>query len=188
LGYSFAQIQKAKVHRRWFLDPPKEKPTRKMYGLTDSPTISGEGLQAVSNIKFDLLTESFRDEIKRELEYRDEKKKWDDYVSWRDNRNPQRRVLEEKYGYDTKCIMHVFRLLEEGRQLLTTGKIEFPLHNAEELLEIKHGKYQYDEALEKASEMEKDFEKLYTESSLPHSPNRNALTKVYLDIVLGNNE
>lgn len=184
LGYSWAQIQKAKVHRRWFLDPPKEKPTRKAYGLTDAPIISGEGLQAASNIKFELFTESFRDEIKREIEYRDAKKKWDDFVSWRDSRNPQRRELEEKYGYDTKAILHVFRLLEEGKQLLLNQKIVFPLQNAEELLEIKHGKYTYDEAIEKASSMQQDFEKWYEESTLPHSADKKGLTELYFQLIL----
>jgi hypothetical protein len=185
LGYSWQQLNKAKVHREWFLNPPKEKPTRQGYGLTDSPIISGEGLQAASNIKFELFTESFRDEIKREIEYRDAKKKWDNYVSWRDNRNPKRRELEAKYGYDTKSILHVFRLLEEGRQLLLNEKIDFPLHNSEELLEILNGKYQYEEAVEKAENMQKNFDLWYDESKLQHSANKKKLTEVYFNIILG---
>lgn len=183
LGYSWTQLTKAKVHREWFLNPPKEKPTREMFDLTDSPIISGEGLQAVSNIKFDVFKDEFVKIIKDELDYRNAKKRWDDFISWRDNRNPARRQLEEKFGYDTKSILHVFRLLEEGKQILLTGEIKFPLENAEELLEIKNGKYTYDEAIEKASSLEKQFETWYEQSSLPKSPDRNALTELYLRIV-----
>jgi len=185
LGFSFAQLKKAKTHREWFKNPPKEKPTRKDFGLTDSPIISGEGLQVLSNIKLDLFKEEFKDEIRREVEYRDTKKRWDDYISWKENRNPARMELEEKYGFDTKSMLHVFRLLEEGRQLLLTGKIEFPLQNAEELLAIKHGKYSYEEALEKASNMEKEFEEWYNISRLPHHADKKGLTELYYKIVLG---
>ena len=185
LGYSWAQLKKAKVHREWFKNPPKEKPTRKMFGLTDSPIISGEGLQVLSNIKLDLFKEEFKDEIRREVEYRDTKKRWDDYISWKENRNPARMELEEKYGFDTKSMLHVFRLLEEGKQLLLNGKIEFPLQNAEELLAIKYGKYSYEEALEKASNMEKEFEEWYNISTLPHHTDKKCLTELYYKIVLG---
>lgn len=185
LGYAYAQLKKAKVHREWFKNPPKEKPTRKAYGLTDSPVISGEGLQVLSNIKLDLFKDEFKDEIRREIEYRDTKKRWDDYISWKENRNPKRMALEEKYGYDTKSIQNVFRLLEEGKQLLLTGKIEFPLQNSEELFEIRNGKYSYDEALEKASNMEKEFEEWYSISPLPHHVDKKGLTELYYKIVLG---
>lgn len=182
-GYAFSQLQAIQRHRQWFIAPPKEKPTRKMFGLTDSPRISGEGLQAASNIPFELFTESFRDEIKRELEYRDAKQKWDNYVSWRDNRNPMRKETEEKYGYDTKYALHLFRLLEEGRQLLTEGKIVFPLHNAKELLEIRNGKYTYEQVIEKATEFEKQFESWYNSSTLPHSPNWKSIKELYFEIL-----
>jgi len=99
-GYAISQLNDIKNHRQWFINPPKEKPTRKMFGLTDSPKVSGENIQAVANIKFEYLRADVADELRRELEYREEKRKWDNYVSWRDNRNPERRRLEELYGYD----------------------------------------------------------------------------------------
>jgi hypothetical protein len=185
LGYSWSQIKKAKTHREWFKNPPKEKPTRKDFGLTDSPVISGEGLNVLSNINLDMLKDNFRDEIRREVAYRDSKKRWDDYISWKTSRNPARMLLEEKYGYDTKSILHVFRLLEEGKQLLLNGKIEFPLRNADELLAIKNGKYSYEEALEKASDIEKEFESYYDNSVIPHHPDRNKIIELYYRIVLG---
>lgn len=182
-GYAFSQLHKIKQHRKWFIDPPKEKPTRKAYGLTDVPKISGEGLQAVSNIAFDLLEPCFRDEIRRELDYREAKQSWDNYMSWFKNRNPLRKDLEDKYGYDTKCALHLFRLMEEGRQLLLTGEIIFPLENAEELLEIRNGKYTYDEIIEKAKILESHFEEWYNQSILPHSPDWGKIRDLYFKLI-----
>lgn len=182
-GYAFSQLNDIKRHRQWFINPPKEKPTRKMFGLTDSPKISGEGLQAVANIAFDLLNESFADEIRRELAYRDAKQKWDNYISWRDNRNPARRALEEKWGYDVKHAMHLFRLMTEGKELLLTGKIIFPLQNRDWLMEILYGSYSYEKVLGLAENMEKDFEEWYKVSNLPNSPDKKNLEKLYYELI-----
>jgi len=184
-GYAMSQLNAIKTHRKWFIDPPKEKPTRKMFSLSDAPIISGEGLQAVSNIKFELFNESFREEIKREIDYREQKKAWDNYVSWHDNRNPERRRLEELYGYDVKHASHLVRLMSEGKELLLTGNITFPLPNCEEITAIKNGKYNYDEMLEMATNLDKEFEMWYDESILPHSPNKKGLTELYYKIILG---
>jgi len=184
-GYAMSQLNAIKAHRKWFINPPKEKPTRKMFGLGDAPIISGEGLQAVSNIKFELFNEDFREEIKKEIEYREQKKLWDNYVAWRDDRNPERRRLEELYGYDVKHASHLARLMSEGKELLLTGNITFPLPNAEEITAIKRGKYNYDEMLEMATTLDKEFDLWYNESKLPHSADKKGLTELYLKIILG---
>jgi uncharacterized protein len=44
-------------------------------------------------------------------------------------------------GYDYKFASHIVRLLSEGYQLMTEHKITFPLQNAEEITDIKNGKY-----------------------------------------------
>jgi hypothetical protein len=184
-GYAVSQLKAIKTHRKWFLNPPKEKPTRKMFGLTDSPKISGEGLQSISNIDFGLLNESFRDELRRELDYRDQKKTWDNYVAWRDNRNPERRRLEELYGFDVKHGSHLVRLMTEGKELLLTGKITFPLPNGEEIRAIKNGKYTYEEVVNMAETMDKEFELWYNQSNLQYGADKKGLTKLYFKIVLG---
>ena len=185
LGYSFSQLHKIQLHRQWFIDPPKEKPTREMFGLTDSPIISGEGLLAVSNIKFDLLKESFQDEIRREIDYREEKKKWDNYISWKLSRNPERQRLEDKYKFDTKASSHLIRLMTEGKELLLTGNITFPLPNHEEIRAIKNGKYSYEEIIEMSETMSKEFDIWYSQSILPDHADINKLTELYFKIVLG---
>lgn len=184
-GYSFSQLQSIKNHRQWFVSPPKDKPHRKDFGLTDSPIVSGMNLENSLNMPYELFKPEYHDELVREREYREEKRRWDNYVSWRDNRNPQRRALEDKWGFDTKHGSHLVRLMTEGKELLLTGNITFPLENAEEIKAIKNGKYSYEEILDMAETMEKEFETWYEKSPLPKMPDRNKLKELYLEIVLG---
>lgn len=183
LGYAFAQLNSIKTHRQWFIDPPKDKPHRKDFGLSDSPIVSGDNLDSVLNIKSDLFKPEYQEEFSKEREYRLAKKKWDNYASWKDNRNPARREMEDKFGYDCKNSSHLLRLMSEGKELLLTGNITFPLPNADEIRQIKLGKYGYDELLSKVGALEKEFETWYNQSTLPNAPDRNALTELYLEIV-----
>lgn len=59
-----------------------------------------------------------------------------------------------KFGYDTKFASHLIRLLMEGRELLTTGRIQFPLEYASELLAIKQGHMTVNEVIELADDLE----------------------------------
>ena len=36
-GYAMSQLRAIQRRRKWFIDHPKEKPTRKMYGLIENP-------------------------------------------------------------------------------------------------------------------------------------------------------
>lgn len=182
-GYAISQLNAIKTHRQWFIDPPKKKPERKDFGLTDAPIISGEGLMNLAKIGLEYMKEEVQDEIRRELTYRAEKQKWDNYISWKINRNPKRMELEDKYGYDTKHAMHLFRLFFEGQELLMTGNITFPLKHAEELLAIRNGKYSYEEIIEDASRMDANFNLLYEESPLPFGPDLEKLRELYFYLI-----
>ena len=109
-------------------------------------------------------------------------------MQWKTNRNPKRKASEEKMQFDGKYASHLFRLMLEGKELLLTGNITFPLPDAEWLLAIKNGEYKYEQILEMATNMEKDFETWYKQSPLPNSPDINKLKDLYFDIVLGNND
>ena len=186
-GYSISQLNSIKRHREWFITPPDHKPTRKEFGLTDSPLVSEASLQNVLAVPHELFLPEHHQELARERLYRDAKKKWDNYEQWRKNRNPKRKAREEQYGYDCKYASHLFRLMAEGKELLLTGNITFPLPNADRLLEIKNGYLSYDQVITLASTIELEFEDLYYQSPLPHAPDRNALKELYFDIVLRKN-
>lgn len=182
-GYAVSQLNDIKNHRQWFIDSPKQKPTREMFGLTDSPKASGENLGFLESLNLELIDNKYRDEFRREIEYRHQKKAWDNYASWAKNRNPERKRLEELYKYDVKHASHLVRLMSEGKELLLTGKITFPLPNAEEILAIKNGKYQYEEIIEIAETLDAQFAEWDKESKLPYSANQEKLSELYYELI-----
>lgn len=183
LGYAVAQLKSIMRHKEWFTNPPEKKPTRKDYGLSESPLVSEGNIQNMMSLSNDLFLPEYRDEMRRERLYREEKKKWDNFMQWKTNRNPKRKASEEKIGYDGKMASHLFRLMSEGKELLLHGTITFPLPNADWLRDIKNGLYTYEELLDLASGLETSFQKWYDESPLPHKPNVNALKELYFEIM-----
>ena len=57
----------------------------------------------------------------------------------------QRPDLIEEFGYDTKAAMHLIRVLEEGRELMDTGRITLPRENAQLLKRIRGGEFDWPE-------------------------------------------
>ncbi len=184
LGYAVSQIKALERHRQWFINPPTHKPTRAEFGLAESPRISMAWLNSTkASVNFNIIKDEYVDEIRKEELFREAVKKWDGYDQWQKNRNPKRKHSEEKYGYDGKYASHAFRLLEEGKQLLMDGEIHFPLQNAKFLLDIKNGVYQYEYIINKAKEIEDEFEGWYALSHLPQKPDRVKLKEIYVDLV-----
>jgi hypothetical protein len=81
----------------------------------------------------------------------DQYKKW---KSWKENRNIDRHDLEEKYKMDTKHAAHLVRLLRMGYEILTEGKVLVKRPDAKELLDIRNGKWTYDELIAYAENMD----------------------------------
>ena len=188
-GYAFSQLKLIERHRKWFLNPPKEKPERKNYGLPHEPIVSASWVKTLrDSLNLNILKEEYKQQYLDEKKYLKDKEGWDHYVVWQKHRNPKRKPLEEKYGYDTKHASHLVRLMTEGEELLTTGKITFPLENSDEILAVKNGKYSYEEIIEMANDFDVKFNKLYQTSKLPRSANRKALTKIYYDIIFNRME
>lgn len=81
-----------------------------------------------------------------------------------------RKELIKDKGYDFKFGHHLIRLLLEGIELLETGRINFPLQNKKELLEIKTGKWSLDEVLNYADDLEDKINGTKQKSDLPNKP------------------
>ena len=91
--------------------------------------------------------------------------------------------LEELWGYDTICASHLLRLMFEGEELLLTGKITFPLPQAEVVLGVKQGQWSYDQFLGTLENLDTGFNSWYDKSVLPKAPDRNKLSELYFDII-----
>lgn len=180
-GYSFAQHKLIERHRKWYLNPMTEKPTRAMYGLSQTPIISEANIQNFMSIPQNLFSEDVQEELRKERDYREAKKQWDGFVQWKANRNPKRKVMEEKVGYDTKAGMHLLRLLLEGTELLETGKLVFPLYQRDLLLDVRNGKLTYEHFLDTATRFVERLESV--ESKLPEKPDYNKIRTLYFELL-----
>ena len=103
------------------------------------------------------------------------KKDWDNYVTWKKNRNPARAVLEEKSGYDTKHAAHLVRLLRMGYEIMNLGEVIVKRPDAKELLSIRNGAWSFEQIIEYAQEMNAKIEEAEKTSKLPRSPDFKAI-------------
>ncbi len=187
-GYASSQLHRIKQHREWLLHPPAHKPTRKEFGLPETNVITKDQINAYDELieRGDTLEIGLQSlqVLQKEKAYFNASRYWDQYQIWKAGRNKRRADLEAKYGYDTKHAMHLVRLLNEGQELLSTGKITFPRPEAKNLLEIKNGKYSYDELMDNiGGDIEKYFDRLQDKFILPTVPDTQAADELCIKLI-----
>lgn len=118
-----------------------------------------------------------------EDEYKNSKNTWKNYWKWKRERNETRHELEANFGYDTKHAMHIVRLMRMGEEILTTGKVNVFREDAQELLDIRRGKWSYEELLSWAEEKDNLVRNvLYEQSDLPKKVDLNLASKVLMEV------
>ncbi len=180
MGYAIAQIKKIETHRGYLLNPPKQKPARKDFGLPEAPMF---GLEKINSIIFsprESIKEEWIEYAENERKYRSASDQYKKYEEWKNNRNPKRAETESKFGYDLKHAGHLMRLLYEGQDLLQHGKLEFPLPYADFLLEIREGIYKYEDILKMSNDEKEKLDSI--ESTLPMKPDEDELLEVYYSL------
>jgi predicted nucleotidyltransferase len=185
-GYSFSQIKRMKTHKKW-IDRNLEKPNRELMGLPINPKMSQEKLMALAMLgREDLLTFVKSEDVEyiiKEVEYIDLKKEWDRYSDWVKNRNEKRAELEKAYLYDSKAMLHVFRLIRASKELAETGSMSVFRPDREFLLDIRNGKFSYEELMEMAEKEEALTKVAYDNSKLPYSVDQSAIDNIYLEMI-----
>ena len=115
--------------------------------------------------------------------YDEAKKKRDQYVTWMAERNPVRHETELKFGYDTKHAMHLIRLLRMGYEILTEGELRVRRPDTTELLDIRAGKWSYEQVTEYADEMVAKIDNLGTSQfKVPVIPDTNRINQMVIQI------
>lgn len=179
-GYAYSQLERIKRHKKW-MDHPIPEPLRKDFGLDEMPKFGYEKLLAILTSPPESIREEYIEYAKKEMQYRQASEEYKDFATWEKTRNPKRILLEKKFGYDTKHGMHLIRLLTEGEEILTTGKITLPRPDAEFLLEIRNGSYSYEEILEMAGDIKLKIESFPT--NLPKSPDLDKILELYYNLL-----
>lgn len=104
--------------------------------------------------------------LEAERKYRAAMKHWQAFETWKLERNPKRAELEARHGYDTKHAMHLVRLMRTGLEILRTGELHVRRSDAEELRNIREGRWSFEELLAKAADLEAELAAAVRESSL----------------------
>jgi uncharacterized protein len=114
-----------------------------------------------------------KDEYSRRL------RDYHEYRLWEQARNPDRYqgTLEHGGGYDAKNMMHTFRLLRMAKEIATTGKPLVRRPDREELLDIKSGRFAYEDLMAKAAEELRQIDECYATSDLPDAPNAQQIER-----------
>lgn len=86
-------------------------------------------------------------------------------------------------GYDPKFICHVIRLLDEGIELLQTGRIELPLKSAPLVLSIKQGHHALPWILSEIEAREARIEGVFKNCRLRHSADVAAINKLQIELL-----
>ena len=86
----------------------------------------------------------------------------------------------KKFNYDTKFFAHLFRLLEEGKELIETGKLEFPVSNKEFLMDVRKGKFDLNTIQQIAEDKFNEFNNI--DNKLPKKPNINKIEQLLINI------
>jgi uncharacterized protein len=99
-------------------------------------------------------------------------KRYKEYWNWVATRNDERYQTTMSHGknYDSKNMMHVFRLLLMAKEIAIEGKINVYRKDRDFLLSIKNGKFEYDDLIQKAESLKDKLPLLYQNSNLPDMP------------------
>lgn len=99
-------------------------------------------------------------------------KQYKEYWDWVAKRNEERYKTTMSHGknYDSKNMMHVFRLLLMAKEIATEGKINVHRKDREFLLSIKEGKFDYDDLVNQADALKDELPLLYQRSGLKDEP------------------
>jgi predicted nucleotidyltransferase len=181
-GYAIQQLKRIRIHRGYLLNPPDHKPTRKEFGLPEQSKIPKDNQNAILSLPDEWLADFSKDQVYREKQYASAMQVWDSYHKWERERNPARKELERKYGYDVKHALHLIRLVRMAREILRDGVVLVRRPDAEELRGILRGEWKYEDVESAACNLDSELDTLYRNSPLPESPDRKAISQLYREI------
>lgn len=146
--------------------------------ITQNPTLDFNDVNKIIPLDDNIINI-----LNKENNFKQDLNNWNNYQNWKNTRNPSRAELEEKYGYDTKHASHLIRLLMEAAELLTTGKIIFPLVYKEFLTDIRNGYFTFDTLIEEMEKLDSMLKDLSEKSVLPNDPKINKIDELYYRIL-----
>lgn len=121
-----------------------------------------------------------------EARWRELNDKYNNYLHWIKNRNKDRKVLEDKYGFDAKHALHLVRLSRSGLEILQNCDLTVKRPDAAELLSIKNGAWTYEQVKEYANSMQERIAEAKKQSKLPRETDKTAINNLVTAILNAN--
>lgn len=109
------------------------------------------------------FSEDVKAEALAELRYHAALQHFNDYQSWKKNRNDKRAELERLVGFDCKHGCQVIRILKTGLEIINEKKITLDRKQAGDaqfLIDLKRGRVSYEAYLRVVAPLEAEMEKL----------------------------
>ena len=162
----------------WDNDKIKRQPKNWIDNKGNPIIISKEELASYNtkNVSPDLIVK-----INKNV-YNEAHDNWKSYWHWKKNRNEKRSALEEKFGYDVKHAMHLIRLLRSGIDILEKGIVPVKRNDAQYLLDIRFGKYSYEQIIQESEDLKSKVQYLSQRTFLPDMPNMKLAKEIMMEI------
>ena len=111
-------------------------------------------------------------------------KQYKEYWDWVAKRNEDRYNTTMTHGkkYDSKNMMHVFRLLLVAKEIALEGKVNVFRKDRDFLLKIKEGKFEYDDLVQQATALKEELPLLYQQSNLIDEPDVPSINKILVEM------
>ncbi len=107
-----------------------------------------------------------------------------EYHDWLAERNESRYLANVAHGrnYDSKNLMHTFRLLDMAEEIAVEGILRVRRPNREFLMRIRRGEFDYEELMRMAEERIARIDAAFAASSLRDEPDHEALEAALISI------
>lgn len=161
-----------------------------------SPTFFKERLGFFADNELQLKPVNIHDDVLKERaeyvgflivnldQFKHDHREWKQYWEWKKNRNPIRAKMEEQAGFDLKHAMHLVRLMSMCKEILTTGEVLVKRPDAEYLLRIRNGDFDFDWLIKWAENTDQQLNELYDKSTLQYTADYAAIDNLYREIVM----
>lgn len=180
VGYASSQLHRMKNHHGWYTNPPPEPSMKNHTSFTSCDhyhrKFGHHEIVVASNFDFNLM------HVDHEA-FSAEKKRYEQYLNWKKDRNPARAALEEKHGYDCKHAMHLVRLLRMGKEIVEEGVVRVCRPDAAELLRIRNGEFSYEDILKEAETLRAEVMAAVEHSPLPEQPDMRSIEKLQMELI-----
>lgn len=185
-GYAMGQLKRIRTHRAWLLQPPTSKPQRSDFGLPNDTTLNHDTIVNIEAAMADnatLIPAAVMEVWQTERRYQNAKRGYEQYESWKKNRNPRRAELERKFGYDTHHAKHLVRLIISAKQLLSIGEFRVRLNDEDRklVMSVYDGAMGFDQFLDMAQGMHDEV--MSMDSVLPDRANHEELDSLCAQII-----